>query len=276
MRKKQPEGLLKGVRFTCLGLGDSNYTQFMRVSRAWRARWARGGAHSGAHGAAGGSRGGRAGGRASQNFPNKLAGMETRASNPCAPTLGGRRLQELGAVLFYPHAEADEVDGIEDVVDPWIEGLWGPVGKELWKAASAAGAAAGGARGVTASGADVEAGGAVGGGGKAAGAEGLEAVAAGADAAAAAAGKAASAAAGAANGSAAAPPAPGAVVSTANGGGAKGGAPPASAAAALVAGLEAELAGPGAEVSGEAVWERLKAEVDASHPTGEAILKRLK
>ena len=38
-RKSQPEGLLKGIKFTCLGLGDSNYTRFCAVPKAFAKRF---------------------------------------------------------------------------------------------------------------------------------------------------------------------------------------------------------------------------------------------
>jgi sulfite reductase alpha subunit-like flavoprotein len=38
LRKKQADGMLKGMKFTILGLGDSNYTRFMQVSRTLKSR----------------------------------------------------------------------------------------------------------------------------------------------------------------------------------------------------------------------------------------------
>ena len=36
-----------------------------------------------------------------------------------------RRLEELGATSYYQVAWADDGTGLEEVVEPWIEGLWG-------------------------------------------------------------------------------------------------------------------------------------------------------
>lgn len=66
--------IFKGVKYTCLGLGDSNYTSFMFV-----------------------------------------------------PRLLVKGFEELGAERFYDYLEADEVEGLDDLADDWIEGLWDPL-----------------------------------------------------------------------------------------------------------------------------------------------------
>lgn len=73
-RRSLAQDALQHVEFSCLGLGDSNYTRYMGVPRAFKGRFA-----------------------------------------------------ELGARVFYPHMEADEVDGLEEFVDKWVAGLWGPL-----------------------------------------------------------------------------------------------------------------------------------------------------
>ena len=41
-----------------------------------------------------------------------------------APKALYRRLSELGAKPFHPAGWADDGTGLEEVVEPWIEGLW--------------------------------------------------------------------------------------------------------------------------------------------------------
>lgn len=69
-KNRNEPGSLRGIQFTGIGLGDSNYTRFMHVPRVVK-----------------------------------------------------NRFLELGATAFHPCAEADEVDGIEGIIDSWTEKL---------------------------------------------------------------------------------------------------------------------------------------------------------
>eukprot|EP01104_Vermistella_antarctica_P015119 TRINITY_DN4899_c0_g1_i1.p1 TRINITY_DN4899_c0_g1~~TRINITY_DN4899_c0_g1_i1.p1 ORF type:complete len:697 (-),score=133.23 TRINITY_DN4899_c0_g1_i1:1270-3360(-) len=67
-RRKDP---LVDIKFTMLGLGDTNYSTY-------------------------------------QGFPRKIT----------------KRFTDLGAKSFYTRGEADDETGLDEVVEPWIDGLW--------------------------------------------------------------------------------------------------------------------------------------------------------
>jgi NADPH-ferrihemoprotein reductase len=50
----------------------------------------------------------------------------------CAvPRTFRKRLAELGATPFYKAADCDEVDGLEDAIDEWVDGLWPQLKQQL-------------------------------------------------------------------------------------------------------------------------------------------------
>eukprot|EP00898_Chlorokybus_atmophyticus_P003130 jgi/Chlat1/3818/Chrsp26S03971 len=50
------------------------------------------------------------------------------------PRVFKKRLEALGATCFYPCQEADEVEGLEDIVDKWIQELWPALHKAVQSA----------------------------------------------------------------------------------------------------------------------------------------------
>lgn len=68
---------LDGLRFTLVGLGDSNYSRF-------------------------------------QNVPRQIR----------------KKMLADGACFFYQPIEVDEVEGIDDTLDGWMEGLWNALREE--------------------------------------------------------------------------------------------------------------------------------------------------
>ncbi|KAI8373390.1 hypothetical protein EDC96DRAFT_605898 [Choanephora cucurbitarum] len=71
LRRNKDKAYFTNTRFTVLGLGDSNYSNF-------------------------------------NNTGKKLE----------------KKFKELGATVFYEKALADDAEGLENTVDPWIENLW--------------------------------------------------------------------------------------------------------------------------------------------------------
>lgn len=78
LKSKTALKTVSALKYTVMGLGDSNYTAFMRI-----------------------------------------------------PRTVARRMRDLGATEFYACKEADEVDGLEDIVDAWRDDLWGPLSKAI-------------------------------------------------------------------------------------------------------------------------------------------------
>eukprot|EP00644_Phytophthora_capsici_P014169 jgi/Phyca11/525346/estExt2_fgenesh1_pm.C_PHYCAscaffold_30099 len=70
-RRTQPEDMLAKLRYTVLGLGDTNYDKFCFMGKSIE-----------------------------------------------------KRMRELGAQSFYEFGAADEAMGLEDSVEPWLNGLW--------------------------------------------------------------------------------------------------------------------------------------------------------
>lgn len=78
LKSKTAMKAVSALKYTVMGLGDSNYTAFMRI-----------------------------------------------------PRTVARRMRDLGATEFYDSKEADEVDGLEDIVDTWRDNLWEPLAKAI-------------------------------------------------------------------------------------------------------------------------------------------------
>ncbi|KAI7891598.1 uncharacterized protein EV154DRAFT_563096 [Mucor mucedo] len=71
LRRNKDKNYLTGTKFTVLGLGDSNYSNFNHTGQRLE-----------------------------------------------------KKFKELGATTFYQRGLADDAEGLENVVDPWIEKLW--------------------------------------------------------------------------------------------------------------------------------------------------------
>ncbi|KAI8060825.1 hypothetical protein BC940DRAFT_311187 [Gongronella butleri] len=78
LRRNKEKDYFAGRQITCLGLGDTNYS----------------------------------------NFNNTVKRIE-------------KKCKELGATVFYEKGLADDAEGLENVVDPWIEHLWTALPKVL-------------------------------------------------------------------------------------------------------------------------------------------------